>query len=152
MCVSAATAVAVSCKCGNTSSSVAVTRRVIMSTALVATGFDGFGREEIVKVFPMIVVCPSLYDLEHVVMYLALWVSGSWVVEDAHTVIQNLVDWNVWVVPSIDYAGCNVLQDGYGDLTSRLVQDVCKVVFGQHAVCWVGGVWVSPDFILVLGC
>ena len=78
----------------------------------------------------MVVAGPFLNDLEHFVVYFAVRVSKCWVMENAHAVVQNFVDRNIWMVPSVDHARCDVLQDRYSDLTGWRVQDVREVVFG----------------------
>jgi hypothetical protein len=65
-----------------------------------------------------------LNNLEHVVVYLAVRVSECWVMENTHAVVQDLVDRNIWVVPSVYDARRDILQDCHGDLTGWRVQDV----------------------------
>ena len=70
--------------------------------------------------------------------------------EDGHAVVKDLINRDVRVIECVDYAGCYVLQNAHGNLTSGRVQDVRKVILGKHAVSWVRGMGISPDFELVL--
>lgn len=103
---------------------VSVARRVVVGTAVVVSSLYGFRRQDVVQVFAVVVVRPVLDDLEHIVVDLAVRVANGWVVEHADDIVQDLVDGDVGVVPGVDDAGRDVLQDGDGDLASRCVQNV----------------------------
>ena len=151
MTATAAMAVALAAEARHVDCTVAVTCRVIVVSAVVMSSLYRFRREDLVQVLSVVVAGPLLHDLEHVVVYLAVRIAKCWVMEHTHTVVQDLVDRHIWVVPSVYDARRDVLQDSDRDLTGWWVQDVGEVILGQHAVCWVGGCRVRPDLKLVLG-
>lgn len=88
---------------------VAVACRVIVVSAVVMSSLYRFRGQDLVQVLSAVVAGPLLNDLEHVVVYLAVRVAKCWVMEHAHTVVQDLVDRHIRVVPSVYDAGCDVL-------------------------------------------
>jgi len=94
-------------------------------------------------------VRPFLDDVEHAVVDLASGIAETRVMEDTHAVVKYLVYRDIRMVPCVNHTGCNVLEDGHGDLTSRLVKDVGEMVLGQHAVGGIGGVRVGPNLVLM---
>jgi hypothetical protein len=50
--------------------------------------------------------------------------------ENTHTVVQDLIDGHIWMVPSVYYARRNILQDSHGDLTGGRIQDIGEVILG----------------------
>lgn len=70
--------------------------------------------------------------------------------EDSRDIIENLMDWDIRMVPSENDARSYVLEDSGRNLTSRLIQYVREMVFAEHAMCWVAAMWVGPCFVLVL--
>ena len=77
-----------------------------------------------------LVVHPVLDTCVHTPVKLQIVVSNSRVVENPTHVIHDFMFWHLWVVPGIDDAGCNVLQDHRSEFASRLVEYVRKVVLG----------------------
>lgn len=94
-------------------------------------------------------VHPVLDGLEHGPVRLVVHVAQRGVVEDAQAVVQDLLDGDVNVLPGIEDAGHDVLEDRGGDLARGLVEDVGEVVLGEHRVRGVGAVRVRPGLVLV---
>lgn len=102
-------AMAVAAEARHVHCTVAVTCRVIVVSAVVMSSLYRFRRQDLVQVLSVVVAGPLLHDLEHVVVYLAVRIAKCWVMEHAHTVVQDLVDRHIWVVPSVYDAGRDVL-------------------------------------------
>lgn len=116
--------VAVALEVGYACGPVAVACGVVVGTAVVMSRFYRLGRKNVIKVFAAVVVRPVLDYLKHVVVDFAVRVAESRVVEDADDVAEDLVDGDVGMVPGVDDAGRDVLQDRHGDLASRCVENV----------------------------
>ena len=70
-------------------------------------------------------------------------------VEGSSNIVEHLVDWDIGVFPREDDTGGHILENCSCNLTCRLIQDVRKMVFTQHTVCWVTALGVGPWFVLV---
>lgn len=116
---------------GSESSSVLVP--AVFTTFVVFTCADGFRTEDIVEVVaPVGEALDPLFDgAVHFSVKLELRVAEGWVVEDTADVVEYLIDWNVWMVPCVDDAGCSVLQNGRGDGAGRAVEDVGEVILAE---------------------
>lgn len=66
-----------------------------------------------------VMVCPLLDGAEHVSVDLNVIVADGGVVECAKDVIENLIDGNARVLPSIKDARNGVLENGHGDLSTH---------------------------------
>lgn len=124
------TAAAVALEAGYTGCAVGVAVGVVVTTTMVVTCFYRLRRENVVEILSVVVVRPVFDYLEHIVVDFTVGIPESRVVEHADDVVQDLVDGNVWVVPCIDDAGRDVLQDCYGYLTGRWVENVGEMVLG----------------------
>lgn len=89
------------------------------------------GREQYVEVRSAIWsrTCPALDRTEHVSVQLAMMIPNCWVMEDSGNIIEDLLHRNVGVLPCIDYTWRDILENSGRDLTSRLVEDIGKVIF-----------------------
>lgn len=96
--------------------------RVVVFGAVVPTCFHRFGAQKVVEIFSAIVVCPLFDHFEHGVVHFTMRVSQCRMMEYTYAIVQNLIDRNIGVIPGIDDARSNVLQDSHGNLTSWLVQ------------------------------
>lgn len=137
---------------GDAGITVPVSMRMIIASNVVPTLLHGLRREDVVQVFSVIVVCPLSHNFVHRIVHLAIVISQRGMMEDAHAVVQHLVNRHIWVVPSVDNTWCDVLQDCHSNLSSRLIENVGEVVLGEHTVSGVGGVRISPDLKLMLRC
>lgn len=81
-------------------------------------------------------------------MHLGIRIPESGVVEDLDDVVEDLLYGDRGVFPSVHDARDDVLHDCDGDFPCGLVEDVGKVVFGEHGVRGVGAVGVYPGFEL----
>lgn len=95
---------------------------------MVFTMANVFGCEE-VEFGTTITVGPPLYDIEHVTVEFAILIPKGGVVEDSGDVIQDLVDWNVRMLPRKDNTGRNVLEDCGCNLAGRFIKDVGEMIF-----------------------
>lgn len=57
---------------------------------------------------------------------------------------------DVDVLPGVQYARCDVLENGGGYLASGLIQYVREVVLGEQGVGGIGAVRIGPGFVLML--
>lgn len=65
----------------------------------------GLGREDIGELVTFgVLLCPLSDGFEHVAMNLKAFVAGSRVVESADDIVDDLVDWNTSILPSIENA------------------------------------------------
>jgi molybdopterin biosynthesis enzyme len=72
---------------------------------VVAAGFDALGRQEGVDlVAPRIVVGPLAHGVEHVFVDLDVLVTDGGVVEGAEDVVDDFVDGNAGIFPSVEDA------------------------------------------------
>lgn len=76
-----------------------------------------------------LMVHPVLDACKHVPVELQVVVSNSRVVEHTAYVVHDLVFGHVRVVPGIDDAWCDVLQDHRSELAGRLVEDIREMIF-----------------------
>jgi hypothetical protein len=95
---------------------------------------------------------PFLDNFEHISVRFITRVSNRRMVQHARHIIEDLVNWYVGVVPCIHNPGSDILKNGCGDLTGRLVQNIGEMVLGEHGVCGIGAVRVCPDFELMFCC
>lgn len=70
--------------------------------------------------------------------------------KDMHNVVHYLFHRDIDVLPGIQNPGSGIFEDLSGNIASRLIKDIGKVVLRQQRVCRVGAMRVSPRFILVL--
>lgn len=54
--------------------------------------------------------------------------------EDSDNVIQDLLHWNIWMLPGKNDARRNISQDSRCHLTGGLIQYIREVVFRQQRV------------------
>lgn len=123
----------------------------VRNTTGVLTRPDTLRAEDIIQVGTAIGtrVGPILNSLEHCSVGLVVHIPENRVMEDAQTIVENLVFGNIDVLPGVQYARCNVLDDCRSDLSGRFVENVGKVVLGQQRVSGISAVRISPWFILV---
>lgn len=92
---------------------------------------------------------PALNSRPHVVVRIISPVSKAWMVEDAYNIIEHLIDRHARVIPCVDDARRDVLEDFGGNRACRLIEDVAKVVFGQKTMRRRSAVRVRPGQVLV---
>ena len=96
---------------------------------------------------------PFLHDRVHLAVDFAVRFTSCWVVEDSANVVEDLGRLYLRVVPTVNHARCDVLQNHSHHLPSRLVQDVAEMVFAQHGVCGItAGLVVTHEVLLLLTC
>ena len=98
---------------------------------VVVACFDALRAEKVVQTVLRIplVVDPVLHTLVHASVQLVVVVTNGRVVEHTADIAHDFILGHVGVIPSIDHAGRNVLEDHRSELTGRLVQDVAEVIF-----------------------
>lgn len=136
-------------QCSKPAMSAAV--RVAYSAG-IATCPDAFSTEDVVQRSSTVGtgMDPALDGFEHGPVSVVAHVPEGGVVEDTHAVLQDLVLGDVGVLPCVQDAGCNVLQDRGGDLAGRFIEDVGKVVLGEQRVGGIGAARVGPGLVLML--
>lgn len=109
---------------------------LIVSPDMVLAMPDTLGAEELFKISAAIRsrVRPSLDSFVHIALYFAMIISDRRVVEYPNDILKNLLHGYIWMLPGVNYAWCDVLKYSCCDLTSWLVEDVGKVIFGQKRV------------------
>ena len=97
---------------------------------VVVACFDALRAEEILQTVLRItlVVEPVLHTLEHASVQLEVVVADSRVVEHPAYIVHDFVLGDVWMIPGVDDAWGDVLQDDRSKLAGRLVEDVTEVV------------------------
>jgi len=63
---------------------------------------------------------------------LAPRIPQSWVVKDLTHVIEDLLDWDIWILPRVYNTRRDVLEDGRCHLPSRLVKNVGEMILGKQ--------------------
>lgn len=113
---------------------------------------DALRAEQVVQSVARValMVNPLLDSLKHLAVDLKVVVTDCRMVEYSADIVQDLLLWYIWVIPSIHNARGDVLQNSCSDLTSRLVQNVAEVILGQHGVGRVGAPGVIPNEVLLL--
>jgi hypothetical protein len=115
---------------------------------MVVTSTHALGRKNVVQVVAR-AAGPFLDDLKHVSMELVVMVTEGRVVEHSDYVVKYLLNWHINMVPCVDDARRNILQNSRCYLTGRLIEDVGEMVFGQERMSWIRAAGVSPNLILV---
>ena len=125
---------------------------VVVVANVVLAMADTVGAEDVVQFGAAVWLRegPVLDDGEHLAVEFAVRVSISWVVEDAHNVVEDLVHWDVRMFPSVENAWGYVFEDCGSYFASRFVEDVGKVVFGKEGVRGICAVRVGPGLVLML--
>jgi hypothetical protein len=118
-----------SCAAQSSESALATAVSVRDATS-VAAGSDTLRAKDVVEVCAPIFagVNPVADSLKHGSVSLIVHISNYGMVENAYAILQNLVLGDVDVLPGIQDARSNVLQNDRSDLSGGLVQDVGKVV------------------------
>lgn len=113
---------------------------------------DRLGGEEVGElVAARVLVGPLLDSGKHVTLDLNIVASSSRVVKCADHIVDDFVNGDRRVLPSIENSRDNVLKNRGGNATSTRVQDICEVVLGQHGVSWIRASRVFPGLQLRLG-
>lgn len=123
--------------------------RVIVFTAVVLAGTHRVRIEDDIEVVLAVSMGPFLDNAEHLSVAFIPIIPDGRMVEYTADVVEDLVDWDVGMIPCVHHARCNVHENLGSDLTSRFVQNVGKVVLGKHGVGWVRAGGDGPDFELV---
>lgn len=130
---------------------MSVTMWILTLAFMILSIFDTLKAKNLLQMslFFLVLTLPPLLDcLKHGLLTLAILITMSWVVEDLKDVVNDVVDILAIIRPCTDNAWNDEFDGCDGDLASYGVENVGKVVFGEHGVCWIGAVVVLEDFVL----
>src|SRR5689334_7822703 len=123
---------------------------LIVDSRLVLAASDSLRAKDIVQILlACSVMHPLLDHFEHVPVHLDRIISQGRMMEDLFNIVHDLLDRHIWMLPCVQNAGGDELENLRCDIAGRFIEDVAEMVLAQHGMSWVAAVWVGPNFKLV---